>query len=247
MVNASYQSERFDPRKAYECLRKLKPEELDFKVVNQPLEKVVRKVLERLKSEQRQPTRFYFIILCLLETCLDTYRAIRKLVAEEPKYPAQAHVLCRSMLDAVFNVAALCDNPCRNSERYEKAGWRDLQRTLQRQMDLIRDDAQWAPLCQHYQAFLGSAAEVAGLSADERSNPDAIQFWPTPSRMLRGGMLSAGLREFLKRLLDEEYDPYSGQAHVHWIGIVMGMFAKRTGAQVHPGMVESGAVYIGLL
>lgn len=90
------------------------PEPLDFKVVNQPLEEVINQVISQLENEKRKPDNFYFLLKGLLTTSFQIYKAIRKLIKEDPKYPAQAHVLGRSLIDALFTIVMLVEKPLEN-------------------------------------------------------------------------------------------------------------------------------------
>ena len=87
------------------------PDGLEFKVVNDPLERVANHIMQRLEHEAQKRQDFHFVLWGLLSTCFETYKAIRKLVGDDPKYPMQAQVLGRSMIDAFFNVATLLEKP----------------------------------------------------------------------------------------------------------------------------------------
>lgn len=100
------------------------PEPLDFKLVNQPLEEATNQMILRLKNERRKPANFYFLLWGLLTASFQTYHAIRKLVAKDAKYPAQAHILGRSLIDTLFTVVALVDEPVNHSRKYELTGYR---------------------------------------------------------------------------------------------------------------------------
>lgn len=69
------------------------PESGKFKLFNQPLEEAYGSIKLSLKKETRQPENFYFYLNGLLETSFQTYKAILKLVAKDPKYTFQAHLL----------------------------------------------------------------------------------------------------------------------------------------------------------
>ncbi|MFH1231774.1 MAG: DUF5677 domain-containing protein, partial [Planctomycetota bacterium] len=98
------------------------PQPMDFKLINEPIEKIYREIYDRLNREPRTTKNFYLILKYLLLNSFRTYKAIRKLVANDPRYPTQAHILCRSLIDTLFTIIALTENPDENTKKYEKAG-----------------------------------------------------------------------------------------------------------------------------
>jgi len=248
MCTSTPSSSDFDPDAARASLRSVKLEELDLAHVNEPLMAAVRTALERLESETRQPTRFFFIVRGLLETSIDTYKVIRKLVGEDPKFPAQAHLLCRPMLDAVFTLAALCTKPDEFAKWYMKAGWRQACERFELEREYTPAEPPWVDVMAQKKRFFESFAEFEGIPPEERKDPKRILHWPTPPQMLsKREMLSPDLHGFLQKLYEQEYGKYFEQSHAGWLGIVMGMSSRRTNRHVHPGKGESDAVYLGML
>ncbi len=247
MCTSTPNSQGFDPAAARACLRSLKLEELKSAYVGRPLMEVTARAINEIKLESRQPTRFYFILWGLLEASMDTYKVISRLVGETPKFPAQAHLLCRPMLDAVFTLAALCDSPHEFSKWYMKAGWRQGWQRFQREREETPDEPPWAELIGHKRRFFESVAESEGIPPEQRQDPKRIPYWPTPPQMLKKKMLSPDLHKFLQKLYEEEYGKYSEQSHAGWSGIAMAIFSRRTNQHVHPGKVESDAAYLGML
>ena len=175
------------------------PDALDFKVVNQPLEEVTDILLSRLKIEQRQPKNFYFILNGLLATSFQTYKAIRKLVAKDPKYPLQGHMLDRSLIDAVFTLCAITERPDEYSRRYEIAGYKVMHEEYSRELERYKDDAKWNDYLLDKKKCLDGLADTMGLSKEERVNPDKnINYWPIPSQIIKANMICKNTTNFLQ-------------------------------------------------
>ena len=88
------------------------PEPIDFKVINEPLEKLLKRTINTLERKARADfSEFDFLAEKIVAGCYQTYKSIRKLVAKDPKYPTQAHILNRSLLDSVFVIEAFSEDP----------------------------------------------------------------------------------------------------------------------------------------
>ncbi|MDP3143389.1 MAG: hypothetical protein Q8N14_05590, partial [Candidatus Omnitrophota bacterium] len=111
------------------------PQEIAFKVVNQPLEEVKDLILNKLERNGQEPKSFYFLLESLLTVSFQSYKAIRKLVAKDPKYPTQAHILSRSLVDALFVILRLTEKPGENSRAYELAGYLEVKIEYEREAE----------------------------------------------------------------------------------------------------------------
>lgn len=222
------------------------PEPLDFKVVNQPLEKVKNQVIVRLENESRKPDNFYFLLKGLLTTSFQTYKAIRKLVAKDPKYPAQAHILGRTLMDALFNTVMLVEKPVEYSKKYELAGYWEMWEEYDRELKRYGNKPEWKPYLDDKKKFLDASAKLFGLSQDEKVNPSSrIKYWPSPSKIRK--MVCNEKQRFLEEIYSWRYGQSSEWSHQKWGGMAIGMFATMPEHHWHPGKFESDAVYTGIL
>ena len=225
-----------------------KPEPLDFKVVNQPLEEVINQVISKLKKENRKLDNFFFILKGLLTASFQTYKAIRKLVAEDPKYPTQAHILGRSLIDTLFTIVMLAEKPFEYSRKYELAGYRVMWEEYDRELKRYRNDPKWEPYLNEKKKFLDASAELFGLSEDKKVNPNKrIKYWPIPSRMLKFKMVCNEKQRFLEEVYSWRYGQSSEWSHQAWGGMAAGTFATMPEYHWHLGKFESDAVYTSIL
>ena len=224
------------------------PEPLDFKVVNQPLEEVINQVISNLKKENRKPDNFYFLLKGLLITSFQTYKAIRKLVAKDPKYPTQSHILGRSLIDTFFTIVMLAEKPLEYSKKYELAGYRAMWEEYDRELKRYGNDPKWKPYFDRKKKFFDASAELFSLSKDEKVKPlKHIKYWPIPSQMLKSKMVCKEKQIFLEEVYSWRYRQSSEWSHQAWGGMAAGMFATMPEHHWHPGKFESDAVYTGIL
>ena len=224
------------------------PENLDFKMVNQPLEEVKDGILVHLKKVQNSAGNFHFLLEGLLSNSFQTYKAMRKLVVEDPKYPTQAHVLGRGLLDALFSIIMLTEKPEEYARWYEAAGYREVWEEYDREIKRFGDNPEDKPYLEEKKRFLDAFTKRLKLSAEEAVKPiENIKYWPIPSRILRGNFVNSQKKTFLGEVYNWRYGQISEWSHQQWGGMAMGMFADKPDAHWHPGKFESDAVYAGIL
>lgn len=222
------------------------PEKLSFKVVNEPLEEVTNTILNQIQREKKD--KFHFLLHGLLTTSFQTYKAIGKLVAKDPKFPAQAHILVRSLIDTLFTIVLLKQSPDENTRRYGMAGYRDMWLELERELRRYGDDSESKQYHDAKMRFLDDWANILKLTQDERTNPEkTIPYWPIPSQVLRKKMVSKKDLNFLKEIYDWHYKSSSGMSHIAWAGMSAGVYATVPEKHWHPGKFESDAVYEAIL
>lgn len=231
------------------------PEPIDFNLINQPLEQIYNRTISKLDKEDREPKSFYFILKGLLTNSFQTYKAIRKLVATDPKYPAQAHILGRSLIDTLFTIVALVENPHENSKKYEKAGYRIAYEEVKQYNARFSNDLNWQDWLKEREKSLESFAKLLGLSTEEKNNPvSTIEYWPNPHQLLKTSKsskpiisLSSDKWRFLDEVRKWRYGELSDWSHMGWGGMAMGVFATMPEHHWHPGKFESDADYNGIL
>lgn len=223
------------------------PESIDFKVINQPLEEVTNLVISQLKNENKNPKNFYFILKGLITTSFQTYKSIRKLIATEPKYPAQAHFLSRTLIDTLFTIIMLGENPVEHSREYELAGYRGMWEEYNRELEKYRNNQDWKKYLEEKKKCIESAAENFGVSDEEKENPNKIKFWPIPSTMLKSKVFCKDNQKFLEDVYYWRYGQSSEWSHLKWTGMALGVFSTDPECHWIPGKFESDAVYTSIL
>jgi len=135
------------------------PKPIDFEVINEPLEKLLKRILNTLERRARaQFNEFDSLVEKIVSGCYQTYKAIRKLVAKDPKYPTQAHILNRSILDSLFVIAAFSEDPRKYPRAYALAGYRMIWEEYTKEVQKYGKDPNWSE-------YLGNKAKLLEFSA----------------------------------------------------------------------------------
>lgn len=223
----------------------------NFKSVHEPLKKIYDAILPKLDAEKSE-LMTYFLISNLLKTSYQTYRVITRLVAdsEKNKFPIQAHMLSRSVIDAMFVVVALLDNPD-NTRKYEVAGFREFYEKFQQQKEKYKDDPSYKVYLDEKVKLTSMLTETLKLTPEESLNPSTnIPYWPIPGQFFRKKspiIISLDRLSFLKEIYKWHYSEPSGVSHLDWEGMAMTVFASMPEYHWDPGKYESDAVYTGML
>ncbi len=224
-------------------LPKLK--KIDFKLINDPLEKTIKIFINLLKYENRPPKNFNLNLWGLLESSYLTYKAVRKLIARDPKYPVQAHILSRSILDSLFNICLLIEDPNYYSRKFELAGYLSWRREYERRKIEFENDPRFKELVDIFQEHIEKGAKYYNLSNEEKENPEKnIKRWPIPSRILNKKLIkSTEKREFLQKIYKDHYGEISEISHQTFTGMAMGVYANIPEEHWYPEKIGSDALY----
>ena len=223
------------------------PEPLGFKVVNEPLEKLLKRTIKILERRARENfNEFDFLTEKILSVSFQTYKAIRKLVAKDPKYPTQANILNRSILDSLFVIEAFLEDPVKYPRAYALAGYRMIWEEYTKEYEKYGNDPEWNEYLADKEKLLDYSAQIYGLTEDERKSPN-IKYWPIPSTMLRDKIFSSERQKFLKQLYEGHYGWESALSHFQWGGMSASVFSSLPEHHWHPGKFESDVVYRSIL
>lgn len=226
---------------------------MEFRTINEPLQGIYRTHVDRLGKEEPDPDGFHFLLGSLLRINLETHRAIVRLIEsdEKKKFPFQAMVLVRTMVDSLFTAVALKTDPVRRSRQFDLAGYRaTLERHL-REKARYGTNPNWQNHLGEQEKFLAFRASHRRLSASRARDPKNFPYWPIPSQMLRENVrdpipFSKEEREFLKHVDEWHYGDLSSHGHVHWGGMAFGITAA-SDEQWIPGMAENRVIMESLL
>jgi len=225
------------------------PERLDFKIVNEPLEKLLTGIISTLEKRARDKfSELLFLTEKILAGCFQTYKAIRKLVAKDPKYPTQAHILNRTLLDSLFAIEAFLEDPEKYPMAYAIAGYRMTWEEYTKEAAKYVKNTNWNEYLKDKAKLVEYLADLYRLSEDERKFPSKnIKYWPIPSKMLKGKIFSKKRHEFLKEIYGWHYGWESALSHFQWGGMSASDFSSMPEHHWHPGKFESDAVYKSIL
>jgi hypothetical protein len=233
----------------------VKPPEftMEFKTIDVPLQGVYRTLVDRLSKEEPDSEGFHFLLGSLLRINMGTQRAIVRLIGsnEEKKFPFQAMVLVRTMVDSLFTIVALKTDPARRSRQFDLAGYRaTLERHL-REKERYGNEPNSQNHLSEVAKFLRFRASRLRLSPSEAGDPKKLPYWPIPSRMLREDVkdpisFSKEERDFLADVDEWHYGELSSHGRVQWGGMAFAVTAT-SDEQWVPGMAENSVIMESLL
>ncbi len=203
---------------------------LDFKVVDEPLERLARATINKIDREQpvqlREIDGALPLFLLLSKLALTTYQTITFFCAETPEDPARniefvssAPPLLRSLVDEVFSVVFLCTDLRRNVQWYYRSGWREKAEWGQRLRRQYGTNPEWKDWLDQYDELLEQGRELYGVTTLEKADLSMIKRWPTPGQMLKVKELPADTKALLVYLNDWFYRTLSQQTHLTYPGV----------------------------
>lgn len=220
-----------------------KQESLDFEVLVTPLDSFL-SALEH-KVEREWPERFVKeagareLILLTLRAAIATYRSVRWLCADKPpdphrrlEYAISVPPLNRTILDNLFTVLFVMEDPSTRCKWYFRADWRETRLELNRYKNEYGHLPEWRDWLKRLEEYSDVGIAIVGLTPAEVASPDKITRWPNPGAMVTYGISSKAPlppnRAFLKYLNDWFYADLSQQSHLGGSGLM-----KRAGALIN--------------
>jgi hypothetical protein len=227
---------------------------VEFKLFNEPIQGIYRTIRDRLQKEEPDPQGFHSFLHTFLTTALETHKAVVRLIdqTESKQFSFQAMVLIRTMVDSLFTVLALKEDPAKYSRAFDLAGYRATWERHQRETARYGNNPEWKDPLEEQQKFLDFRASRLQLSDHEKNNPQHFSRWPTPGTMLkpRGGIqfpFSDQERKFLTDVDTWHYGDLSSYGHVQWGGMALSVYAADREVQWVPHMLESRVAIESLL
>jgi len=203
---------------------------LDFTVIREPIESLAEATIlgvERALPVALQAVPGSLAVLLMLAKLVETtFSTIRYICAEKPEDPARrisfatsTPPLLRSMLDAIYTLIFIGEDPPTRFKWYYNAGWRELREEYDRHVQRYSGKTEWKAWLAGYGTHLATL-EGQWVTAHEAANPKAIRRWPTPSNMVSSGMLTADAQTFLDYMRDWFYREFSQDDHLSLPGLI---------------------------
>lgn len=203
----------------------MKMEVLSHKTIHQPIVKVSDLIMVSLKNKKND--LLYHIILGLVKTCFDTYISTIRLTAQEPKFPLQAHILCRTIIDSIFTVVYILEKPESRAKAYEKAHYREMREEYERLRQKYHACPEWTSYLAGMQAYMDLLETTSGISSSEKADLKKIDHWPIPSHIKdmnkkKDPLINPKNLRFLREFYKWKYGRKSAWSHMQYSGILMG-------------------------
>ncbi len=216
---------------------------IDFSVITRPLDSLLA-ALEN-KIEREWPVHLagirgaHALFLLTLRTSTATYRSVRYLCADKPpdpdrrlEYSVSVPPLNRTILDSIFTVVFVLEDPPSRCDWFFAADWRETRIELERHEAEYGHLPEWRECQTKLRAYSDAGIAIAGVSAAQVAQPSSIPKWPNPGGMVKHGASSRlplpSTRAFLKYLNDWFYADLSQQSHLGGSGLM-----KRAGGLIN--------------
>jgi hypothetical protein len=201
------------------------PENLDYRLIKQPLDALLEACCNKVAREWPQQFRncqlAWLALSSMTRVVQNTFHSIIFLSVSDPQdhrhkpeFMLSTFPLSRVILESIFTTIYMFEDLPVRSQQYAKAGWQELFKDGQRLEQEYGSNPFWTDALARRAALAERAKAEWGITPEEASDPDRIERWPLPGRMLR--QVSPENREFLNYLRDWFYGELSQAAHLTW-------------------------------
>lgn len=216
-----------------------KPTTIDFKVIGEPLNRLLIAVGNKLSREW--PGRYQNVLgarelfVIHLRIAHMSYRSALYLGGDIPADPRRLHEFCvslpllnRSILDSLLTVLFLLEDLPNRYAWFRESDWRESRLELDRYLAEYDNLPGWKPFFEDFSKACEVGLALANLSPAQTANPGALRKWLNPGQMVSYGVSPIAplppVHAFMKYLNDFFYIDLSQQSHLGGWGI-----AKRGG------------------
>jgi len=203
--------------------------EIDFSVFTKPLDETVEAVRNQLEREWPRSLRAHkgtqMVVRLLLAVSVNTYKTMRYFCADVPPDPARkqeyalsAPPLARTILDALFTLVFLAQDPEARTSWFLRSGWREMNEKLERMRREHAADPSWTEYLADFERVIHDDQQLWAISDVEAATPGSIDYWPIPSQILRE-VQGTATGCYLQYLSDWFYRDLSQDSHLSWPGL----------------------------
>jgi hypothetical protein len=178
-----------------------KKNSLDFRVIERPIDSLLAATANKI--ERACPAELSKVPwaqpLCLVATRVVTvtYRTVRFICANAAKdqsspveYSISVPPLNRSIVDTIFTLIFILEDPQQRCAWYFKSGWRESRLNYEKHLTAYGQAPEWQPWLSTVLDHLQKGKEFFGITSDQEVNPSTIPSWPNA-----GAMKSYGIKK----------------------------------------------------
>ena len=205
------------------------PKPLDFKVVGEPLNKLLIAVGNKLSREwpakYQNVTGARELFVILLRIAHMTYRSALFLGGDLPADPNRLPDFCvslpilnRAVLDSLFTVLFILEDVPNRCAWFRESDWRESRLELERYVAEYGNLPEWKNFLEDFAKACDMGLALTNLSSAQIANPRALRTWPNAGAMVNHGVSPNAplppVHAFMKYLNDYFYIDLSQQAHL---------------------------------
>ena len=155
----------------------------------------------------------YFQTICWLGSDEDE-------TGKRPKWAALAiPSITRTMLDCLFTTVYMLEDFVPRSDLYHRSSYREQAEELELHKNAYGSEPDYREFINLQTKNLTASASAHGLSDREVLDPGNLQYWPTPTQLVKDKLARPSNRKFLKWLNNWSYRFVSQIAHHSAIGV----------------------------
>jgi hypothetical protein len=203
---------------------------IDAKTFQHPLEQLAETMAQKVKREGPgllpAPTYISEDIYMMMRQSLAIYRVLMYLNADERResdcywrieYGVVTAPIVRSMIDCLYNVTAILEDPAVTGLAYHKSGLKKMLQDVEADEQKYGGKPEWDVYNKERRETLGRLIRMNNLTEEEVL---AVQPWRTLGQFILGP--ETPLKRFLKTFTYSQWRQYSGFSHGAFEGMLFG-------------------------
>jgi hypothetical protein len=212
-----------------------KPKDIDFKVIGEPLNKLLIAVGNKLSREW--PAKYRTVIgarelfVMHLRIAQWTYLSALYLCGDIPTDPRRKPEFCvslpvlnRTLVDSLFTILFILEDVPNRCEWFWEADWKETHLELERYKMEYGHLPEWQTWLAQLTEHRNTGVAHAKLTPAQAADPKSLRSWPNPGAMLNYEVSPESpispIRAYMKYLNDYFYIDLSQQAHLGGWGMV---------------------------
>jgi hypothetical protein len=213
---------------------------IDAKTFQEPLWKLAETLAQKVKREGRLPGPPFICedIHMMIRQAMATYNTLFYINADERRegdcywnntYGVVTAPLVRSMIDCLYNITLILENPALHGPTYRKSGMKKRLLDIEEDRATYAGKSEWEFYLNQQTSALGDLIRGSGLTEDEVRNGGR---WEPLGRYLLSGTLEDATphQRFLKMFTHMQWRQYSALSHASFDGYI--------------GEIPSGAYFV---
>ena len=217
-------TKRHIPKPLREFNYQLIAERMDGLLINidRDLQRLGKRALQQRQFDLERCILLLNLFIRFARNSYDASRYVAGNVPEDdrrrPNYVMVVPAINRQLLDLLFSLVYMLDDPSPRSLQYQRAGWRELEQEYRMFKTQFSKDAEWRQHFKNVKGVLDNMILLYGITENEQKDPTLIPFWKHPFELKDEKTKS---RDYLRYLEKWLYGDTSAQAHLSFGGLVM--------------------------
>jgi hypothetical protein len=139
-----------------------------------------------------------------------------------PEFALVVTPMTRTIIDDVFNVVYIFDDPVENAKWWYRSGWREAMEVDAGLREAHGNEPKWDSFLTEHARWVEWMASDAKVTSEQKANPKKVSWWPVPGAMVdpgRAAVKDPARLAFLTELKKHFYSRHSQDSHGSLLGI----------------------------